>query len=69
MNWKYFSGGVVIGLIIGILLCRFLGNRYKIQSVGPLGVIAIKLDTWTGQSWEKKLNENNWREIKTDDNR
>lgn len=51
MNWKGFFLGVVLGAILSFATSYFVGNRYKVTSSGPGGMITVKLDTWTGRSW------------------
>jgi hypothetical protein len=61
MHWRSFLIGLLCGTFIGILSISLVGNRYKITP-HLAGWSSIKLDTWTGKSWE--YNGGYWKEIK-----
>lgn len=57
MNWKSFLIGALCGILISFLFVYFIGNRYTVSAGGPQGVMAFKLDKWTGKSWMARYYE------------
>jgi hypothetical protein len=63
MNWKSFALGVVCGAIVAFMFFHSMGQRYRVEASGPSGLIVIRLDTWTGQSWMQRYYDNNGAKI------
>lgn len=63
MNWKSFLVGLACGLVIAFLLFRVAGQRYRIEAHGPSGLIVMRLDTWTGDSWMQHYYDKDGRRI------
>jgi len=51
MSWKAFAVGLLCGLVLAFIVFQMVGERYRVVAHGPSGMIIIRLDTWTGQSW------------------
>ncbi len=63
MNWRSFTLGVVIGTILSLTAINFIGNRYRITTSGPAGLMSVKLDSWTGQSWMMRFYEQDGNKV------
>lgn len=63
MNWKSFLVGIAFGAILTLIAVNFIGNRYKVSSSGPSGVMTVKLDTWTGKTWMARFYEHDGAKI------
>ena len=50
--------GLVIGIIAALLYSHFFAPRYEIKKEG---MVVLKLDRWTGQSW--RFADNTWKKI------
>lgn len=63
LNWKQFAAGVIFGLVLGLAVFIFCGQRYRVQTVnpGPRGLLIVRLDTWTGRSW--KFDGSAWQPV------
>lgn len=51
----------VAALTVGWLLCYFLSERFRFQSIG--GGRMIKTDRWTGEAWSGPSSDNSWRKM------
>ena len=58
MNWKNFAAGLRCGLLIGSGSFYLFGERYRIVSSGPAGIMTIRIDSWTGESWMGRYYDN-----------
>jgi hypothetical protein len=53
-GWKTFAVGLLCGFILAFCVFRMVGQRYRMERGGPSGVMMIRLDTWTGESWMQR---------------
>jgi hypothetical protein len=51
IQWKTFGAGLLCGLLLAGAGFYVFGQRYRVVSSGPSGVMMIRLDSWTGKSW------------------
>ena len=63
MSWKSFTLSLVCGLVIAFMVLRTVGQRYRIEAHGPSGLLVIRLDTWTGESWMQRYYEKDGSKI------
>lgn len=57
-NKKSLIGGIIIGLVLAFFYFQFFAPRYETKKTG---LILVKTDKWTGQSW--RFVDNNWKKM------
>jgi hypothetical protein len=60
MKNKDFVVGIIIGIVVGFLVCRAFSTRYT--AIFLSDGFVLKIDTFTGKTWISALN-NGWTEI------
>jgi hypothetical protein len=55
---QIFSVGLLIGIALSVLFCMVFAPRYMVSGSGNQ---AIKLDKWTGETWQ--FSKGNWKKI------
>jgi len=56
-DWKSLTIGLLAGVILTSAASYMLSARYKVSSSGPLGIMVIRTDSWTGKSWMARYYE------------
>ncbi|MFA6147337.1 MAG: hypothetical protein WC899_03920 [bacterium] len=49
---QIFIVGLIIGILLGSIGFYFISNRYDIKSQGPLGINVVRIDKWSGKTWD-----------------